>query len=1147
MTGIQSAVTLALALSLGWTATAAAEDPRASRVLGAPASITLTQTVGTTPGVCGASDSISVAAGSTVYFCYVASNTGSTSFTHHTLTSGFGTLLDHVALPLAPGASTPPQIFPQVISGNTTSAGTWTAFAADNYVVDAAAPFAYIPINATGTPLGLADDGEANITSPFPITVYGVSSTQLRIGNNGGILFQATTGDVGFSNAALPGGAAAIYPFWDDLDSDTGEVYWQVQGVAPNRQLIVEWFNRPHFSNVGSATFQVVIREGSSEILFQYLDVDFGNAAFDNGASATIGVNAGASLARQYSFNTASLSNNRAIRLTPPQSAVASDSASVTVLAPDIDVAPLALTASVLDGASTTLPLNIANLGQAPLHWTLVEASPAQRATRPGVHAAAEPVLNVPAAVRSAKDCEAFADYPFRQPDGWEQYCSPVAPAANAAAVRAPTSAGFALNLRAPDQNLKRFTLDNFPGQSVVGPQTLPLYGTDFDASGTILYALSDESIDRLGILDTTTGAFSAIVDCPAPGGGSWTGMAIDPVSDLMYASTAANLYTLSPSSCAPVLVGPFGVTGGLMVAIAVNAAGVMYGHDIGTDAIYTIDTGSGAATLVGPTGLAANFAQGMDFDNEDGTLYLFGYTGGGANVYGRVNLVTGAVTPLAVSSPSGEFEGATQTQALCATSDYPWLQVSPAAGSTAPGATSLSTIGLDAAGLACDATYTAQLCVRSNDPDIGPGNHSRLVQVPVSLTVLCAADLSVTLGDTPDPVVAGTSLVYSALVSNDGPSVAQDLAISLPLPAGTALASADPGVGGNCAPGNPVVCSWAGATAVGASRSVSIGVAVAPAQTASLSATVSATAATLDPNAANNTATATTAVAVQADLSITLTDAPDPVTAGNQLTYTATVTNAGPSDATAVVVSLPTPTGTSFVSGTVTGGGSCAAGISCTISGSMAPGGSRTLTITVLVAPAVLNGTVINATATVTAGSPDPNGANNSASTTTNVIGVADLVVGLTSSTTQVLINVPLTFTATSSNNGPSDAQNVSITLTLTPDFRYSSHVATGATCTTPQIGTTGAIVCTWAGATAPGVTRTLSVVAYSNNEGNTAVNASTTSATTDPVANNNAAALSVVVGFPFNEIPTLSQYGLVLLGLLMGLIGFAAVRRQG
>ena len=441
--------------------------------------------------------------------------------------------------------------------------------------------------------------------------------------------------------------------------------------------------------------------------------------------------------------------------------------------------------------------------------------------------------------------------------------------------------------------------------------------------------------------------------------------------------------------------------------------------------------------------------------------------------------------------------------------------------------------------------TITNTASATTASVDSNPANNSASVAVNGTIN----ADLSVTLTDTPDPVVAGTQLTYVATLTNNGPSNAPNASITLPLPAGTNFVSATADNAGTCNAVSPVVCSWTGPIVSGATRSTTIVVAVAPAQTAALSATATAslTPAGSDPNAANDTATATTAVAVQADLSITLTDAPDPVTAGNQLTYTAIVTNAGPSDATAVVVSLPTPTGTSFVSGTVTGGGSCAAGISCTISGSMAPGSSRTLTITVLVAPAVLNGTVINATATVTAGSPDPNGANNSASTTTNVIAVADLVVGLTSSTTQVLINVPLTFTATSSNNGPSDAQNVSITLTLTPDFRYSSHVATGATCTTPQIGTTGAIVCTWAGATAPGVTRTLSVVAYSNNEGNTAVNASTTSATTDPVANNNAAALSVVVGFPFNEIPTLSQYGLVLLGLLMGLIGFAAVRRQG
>ena len=100
--------------------------------------------------------------------------------------------------------------------------------------------------------------------------------------------------------------------------------------------------------------------------------------------------------------------------------------------------------------------------------------------------------------------------------------------------------------------------------------------------------------------------------------------------------------------------------------------------------------------------------------------------------------------------------------------------------------------------------------------------------------------------------------------------------------------------------------------------------------------------------------------------------------------------------------------------------------------------------------------------------------------------------------------------------------------------------------TCTTPQVGNTGAIVCTWAGATAPGVTRSLVVTAFSNTEGPTAVTASTTSSTTDPVANNNAGGATVQVGYLVEEIPTLSGLGLLLMGLLFGLIGFVAVRRQ-
>jgi uncharacterized repeat protein (TIGR01451 family) len=427
---------------------------------------------------------------------------------------------------------------------------------------------------------------------------------------------------------------------------------------------------------------------------------------------------------------------------------------------------------------------------------------------------------------------------------------------------------------------------------------------------------------------------------------------------------------------------------------------------------------------------------------------------------------------------------------------------------------------------------------------EAAPGNNNSVA----STTVSAEADLAITLTDSPDPVTAGTNLSYTATLTNAGLSDAQDASITLPLPAGTSFLSATPSAGGSCNLTSPVICTWAGATTTADVRSATIVVLVAPAQTAALSATATSGSSTTDPVPGNNSATADTAVIVSADLSITLSDAPDPVTAGTNLTYTATVSNAGPSDATAVTITLPLPAGTSLVSGTVTGGGSCAgAPVVCSVTGSIAPGTSRTATIILAVSPAVLTGTVISATATAGAGSPDPDPANNSASTTTTVITSADLVLSFSASALQALANEPVTFTASSLNQGPSDAQDVSITVTLTPDFRYSAHTpSAGAVCTTPQVGTTGAITCTWAGATAPGATRTLQVVAFSNSEGSTAVNASTTSITPDPVANNNLGNISVQIGFLVEGIPTLSAYGLILLGLMLGLFGFVAVRRE-
>lgn len=225
---------------------------------------------------------------------------------------------------------------------------------------------------------------------------------------------------------------------------------------------------------------------------------------------------------------------------------------------------------------------------------------------------------------------------------------------------RAPTDTGYAQDIGYISDNFVTFTLNDFPNQTVVGTTTNAYYGMDFDAAATTLWALNDTT-GELGTIDPATGAFTSVVACPGPGGDMWTGLTIHPATDAFYGSNATDLYTIDPATGVSTLVGAFGQPGGLMIDIAMNSSGEMYAHDIADDAIYSIDPATGVATLVGSTGFDANFAQGMDFDAADGTLYIFLYIGGGANVYGTVDLATGAVTALATDNPQGEFEGAIQ------------------------------------------------------------------------------------------------------------------------------------------------------------------------------------------------------------------------------------------------------------------------------------------------------------------------------------------------------------------------------------------------------------------------------------------------------------------------------------------------------
>ncbi|MFI5103508.1 MAG: beta-propeller fold lactonase family protein, partial [Terriglobales bacterium] len=125
-------------------------------------------------------------------------------------------------------------------------------------------------------------------------------------------------------------------------------------------------------------------------------------------------------------------------------------------------------------------------------------------------------------------------------------------------------------------------------------------------------------------------------------------------------------------------------------------------------------------------------------------------------------------------------------------------------------------------------------------------------------------------------------------------------------------------------------------------------------------------------------------------DFSITQTAAPNPVTAGNQITYTITVTNNGPSTASVAINDLLPRTLVTFVSCTPGPGGVCdkGAGLNRTITfASLANGQSGTVTIVASSVSTLLNGDTISNTALVANSSAvDPVPGNNSAATSVTV-----------------------------------------------------------------------------------------------------------------------------------------------------------------
>ncbi len=640
------------------------------------------------PDACGTAQTLAAHVGDSVNFCYTITNASPLTLGYHTLTDSVdGTIFSLLPHELAPGESFRFNRLVTVREDADTYDATWTAQDyAPGYRPVEAAP-AFVDVRATGTPLGLADDGVAGITLPFAFSLYGVSSTDLAVGNNGELVFgtleafSAAFNDTLPSTFAILGQGALVAPFWDDLGQANGDVYWEVVGTPPNRRAIIQW-DRPHFlfDDGGHANVEAILGEDGS-LSFQYASTVFGdpaNPAWDNGGSATVGLqNADASIGNLYSFDTPIVTSPLAIDwiATTPTAFAANATATLDV-SPALLPATASVTPAQIDangtpgGAPVSVPVQIANAGDAELAWNLLEApgGASTRAGTPADRAATSPVARKIAANDATRDR-------FRSR-------APIAPA-----VRGQSTPGC----------------DEATPGILVHDDGTPEDGYR-DGSG--LFSIN-AYVDRF-----TPSAYPATLTAAC-------------VSFLSLGPTAQDFQLIIYDDS-----GFDGSPGNLIASVPATATGI---PDTATAAFVKVDLGALGISI--PSGSVYIGAQWNPLDPGD--VFIAADVDGDPNA-GHGYHMRGSDLGLGSWDPTidqfADYHAllvrAVEAPDFCANpADVPWLTLSETSGNVAAHDSGTITATLDPTGLA-NGSYAATLCIASNDPA-----HPRLV-VPVRFEV---------------------------------------------------------------------------------------------------------------------------------------------------------------------------------------------------------------------------------------------------------------------------------------------------------------------------------------------------------------------------------------------------------------------------
>ena len=374
-----------------------------------------------------------------------------------------------------------------------------------------------------------------------------------------------------------------------------------------------------------------------------------------------------------------------------------------------------------------------------------------------------------------------------------------------------------------------------------------------------------------------------------------------------------------------------------------------------------------------------------------------------------------------------------------------------------------------------------------------------RYTTVPADSVTLNVNTPQLTIDKTPNNggIVAGNGAAYEILVTNTGDAAATGVVVTDSLASGqTYRAGADPAT---AAPATgfsetsvthggvgPAVMTWTtGTIAAGGSVRITVPVQVDPglATGTTLTNTASVVAAELpDPPGATlpPTDSGTLAVGIEADVSVEKAFQSGAAVAGQNVSFTLSASNAGPSTATNVVVHDTLPSYLTYVSGPV---GCSASGQQVTCNaGSITP--SSTEAFTVVARVAASRTAALANTATITTASPDSATGDNTAAATKAVTVDAQLTVAKTAPASVIQTHT-FDYTVAVSSSGSSDAVDATLADPLPPETSFVAVHSSVGTCAAPT-GPSAPVTCDF-GTLPPGAGATVTITVRADAAGST------------------------------------------------------------